>query len=197
MKKIKVLHLNLQEIVDKGTQNRFFDSYFTCVFFTFFSLFNALDVFEMYWKNEQKCRKFTKTITHYVYFNQMIFFVYFIQSIYCICTGNYDTSTWSLSSKITVPFNTETIWGWYLLWFVHFNMGFSYVLSMVSITSYFVCCCFYISTICDHFDLHIKSADKYSDQLLKKKKQKKRKGIYRSIKNSIFQAIDIHVQVLQ
>lgn len=73
-------------------------------------------------------------------------------SLYCILRGNYDTSAWTLPLDVAVPFDTTTLGGWYSFWFIQMNTDLAYAGSFILITSYFVCCCFYIGAICDHFD---------------------------------------------
>lgn len=78
-------------------------------------------------------------------------------SFYCIIVKNYDTSTWILPFTLWVPFNTERLLWWYLLLFIQFSMGMAYSMSQVTITAYFVCCCNYITAICEHFNFLMKS----------------------------------------
>lgn len=83
--------------------------------------------------------------------------IYFISSIYNIYNGNLDTSTWDLTFDIVVPFSTETLFGWYILFFIEFIMALSYAICMPTTTSYFVSSCFYIDAICSHFDALVAS----------------------------------------
>lgn len=71
--------------------------------------------------------------------------------MYNIFTGNLDVSTWALPMDLSVPFDTNTLWGWYLMWFFQFNISICYVSCTITITTYFVCCCIYIGAICEHF----------------------------------------------
>lgn len=52
---------------------------------------------------------------------------------------------------LSVPFDTNTVWGWYLMWFFQFNISICYVSCTITITTYFICCCIYIDAICEHF----------------------------------------------
>lgn len=133
----------------------------------------------MYWKTEQNCRQFTKYMSYYIVAHQSIVMASFLYSVYCICVGNRDTSTWILAFNIVVPFNSQSIFGWYFKWFINLAMSISYALLLTSITSYFVCCCLYIHAICRHFHL-IKNLIANND-----------KSIHKHIK----QAVDIHVNV--
>lgn len=168
MKNVKALHLKLQEIVDT------------------ISLADDDEIYKMYWKNEQKCRKFTKIMTYYVLLHQSIVMACLFYSIYCITVGNLDTSTWVIAFNIVVPFDTQSLFGWYLQWLIQLSMSISYVLSVVSVTSYFVCCCFYIQTICDHFDMLVKSIEQKDGEIGERTQEKK-----------IIEAIEIHVKVFE
>lgn len=110
------------------------------------------EIHGIYWANEQKCRKVTDLLIKYIFFNQMTFAAALLYAFYNISTGNMDTSTWFLPFSMDVPFSTESFVGWLILWFIQFNMSLAYITCMVTITTYFICCCFYIETICDHFD---------------------------------------------
>lgn len=80
-----------------------------------------------------------------------------LYSVYCIFSGNHDTSTWILPYKANVPFDMDTIHRWYIVLFVQANMSFSYFLVMIMISSCFVCCCFYIEALGEHFEFIINS----------------------------------------
>lgn len=107
-------------------------------------------MFNIYWEVERKCRRYSKLVGYYPL--MLVFVGAFFYSIYCIHTENYDTSTWILPYRLSVPFDTKEIWGWYLLWFMQANIGFTYSTTQIAISSHFMSCCFYIGAICDHFD---------------------------------------------
>lgn len=121
------------------------------VHFVFFETEEEKETFNIYWNAEQKCRKYTKKITNYFFINEAIFLGAPIFSIVSILTGNKDASTWALPMDLSVPFNTSTISGWYLTWFFQFNISLCYVSCIITITTYFVCCCIYINAICEHY----------------------------------------------
>lgn len=80
-----------------------------------------------------------------------MFMANLIAPILCIFGGDCDTTQWNLSFNMAIPFDQTVTWGWILKWFIEFSMGFSYSTSIITITAYFVCCCFYIETLCNHF----------------------------------------------
>lgn len=81
-----------------------------------------------------------------------IFLSNFSNAIISIFMGDRNTSEWSLSFTMSIPFVDKTrIVGWLMTSFLEINIAISYSIVMVSITSYFICCCFYIETLCEHF----------------------------------------------
>lgn len=114
-------------------------------------------MFNIYWRIEQKCRKCTKLIAFYPL--NLMFLAAVLYSIYCISIGNLDTSTWILPYTLSVPFNTRSIHGWYALWFIQTQIGISYSAVLVTISTYFVCCCFYIVGLCENFDYLINTLE--------------------------------------
>lgn len=112
----------------------------------------------LYWANEQKCRALTKNMfKYYLMFNESSIVASFLFSIVMVLTGNFDASKIILPFTLSVPFETDSIWGWYSLWFIQLNISIAYASTMIGITSYFICCCLYVSTICDHLELVMQS----------------------------------------
>lgn len=150
---------------------------------------------DIYWKYEQKCRKYTIHMIRYVFCHQQTLVVALVHSIYCICTGNLETSTWGLPFYMAVPFDTARIFNWFILWFFQFNTIFSYSLPMSSTTLYFVCCCLYIAAACDHFKFVIHSVN----ESVKKYRNMPQNYVemHRRITQNISQAIDIHSKIYE
>lgn len=113
----------------------------------------------MYWNVEQKCRRFAKMMGTFVVLEQTSFIMAVMFSIYCVYIGNFDTSTYYLPLREKPPFNTESLLGWYMFLAIQLCMSFAYVFGVVPAISYFVCNCFYLSTLCDHFDYLIALVD--------------------------------------
>lgn len=114
---------------------------------------------------EQKCRQFTKQMISFVLFQQVSFVFAFFYSIYCIHVGNFDTSTYYLPLRLASPFEINSLFKWYLFWVFEFVGGITYLGGTVVVALYFVCCCFYLQALCDHFDCLIEQVD---DELSKK-----------------------------
>lgn len=106
----------------------------------------------------------TKFMSKFIIIHQITYVTSFVFSILCIFVNNIDTTTWTLFFNFAMPISTKSIWVWYLLLFAQCGVDLSYVVSMVAITSYFLCCCFYIWAICDHFDYVINWIDVIVEQ---------------------------------
>lgn len=113
----------------------------------------------IYWTVEQKCRRFTKQMVAFVLFQQASFVFAFFLSIYYIYVGNFDTSTYFLPLRLASPFKIDSLCRWYLFWAYEFIGGITYLGGTVIVSLYFVCCCFYLHALCDHFDHLIESVD--------------------------------------
>lgn len=120
-------------------------------------IFHALDghrnIVEMYWEIEQKCCLYTKLMLYYIYGHQMPVLGALAHAVYCICTGDSNTSAWDLPFNVIVPFETQSVRGWLLKWLFEVGTGFVYILCIIIPTSYFFSFCLYIVAICSHFDL--------------------------------------------
>lgn len=144
-------------------------------------------VFDLYWETEQKSQKYLKRMSYYIIFHQSMFMVNLIAPILCILGGDCDPTQWNLSFNLAMPFDQTVAWGWILRWFVDFSMGFSYSTALITITAYFVCCCFYIESLCNHFDLLIKSVDRSVVS----------KANWRKLTKQLNEAVRFHVEIFE
>lgn len=150
---------------------------------------------DIYWRTEEKCRKYTKLIFSYIFCHQSTFGAALFYSFYLIYFGNVDT--WLLPFTMVVPFNTTTFGGWYAFWFIQFSISLSYISCMVAISSYFVSCCFYIEAICDHFGSIVNSIHQNVEQNKIEKDKKKIFANQTRIKQQIRDAVDLHVNIFR
>lgn len=127
----------------------------------------------------------------------MAYMMSLVFSVLCIFVNNFDTSTWTLFFNFAVPINTKSIWVWYLLLFAQCSVDLSYVLSMVAITSYFVCCCFYIWAICDHFDYVIHSIDGTVEQNEMDDNPRQNEENVRKVTEQMGKAIAVHNNAIE
>lgn len=128
---------------------------------------------------------------------KMMFVAAFFYSIYCLSTGNRDTSTWILPYTISVPFDTKTIQGWYMLWVIHTNIGVTYDAIMINISSFFVCCCFYIAGICEHFDWVINSLNDDVTFIRSEKNSADIQKRHIAMKKKLAKSVKIHIHLFE
>lgn len=204
MKSVKSLHLKLQQIVDKG-QNEF--KLPTKILFVYSQIYSFFSkhfpvrekpaIHEHYWSVEQKCRKYTQNILLYLVPQHVMFVIAILKCSYDIIRGHYDTSAWNLPLHISVPFNTETFSGWLLLLFIQLNISMGYSLTMISVTSYFICCCFYLDAICCHFDMLINTVKKDVENNQVEKVYFKYRKREQQIRKNLHNAIEVHGNVYE
>lgn len=152
------------------------------------------DVNDIYWKNEQKCRKYTLRIILYVVFHTLEFTIVIFYAISCMLNGNFDTSHWYLSIKLVFPFKTESLFGWFAAWFIEISISFGYSIYMTALTSYFVSCFLYICSMCDHFSLLMKFIDRYTIPNIDYDQNKTNRI---QITKTLTNAIQLHVKIFE
>lgn len=123
----------------------------------------------MYWNVEQKCRRFNKIMGTYVILVQAVSVIAVLFSIYCVIVGNFDTSTYYLPLRIAPPFNIDSLFGWYLFLLVQLCLLTSYIFAVVPVITYFVCCCYYLNALCDHFEFLISLVQSEVEQMNSKR----------------------------
>lgn len=159
--RIGELNRKLQEIVDEGAYNiRDIPAPNASIsMHHLFSAFEEPSLAPIYWSVERKCQRLSEQMFAFMFFEQLTFVLALLYSIYCVCCGNLDTSTYYLPLKMTPPFNVDSLIGWYPFWVLEFVCSMSYMFGSVVVTVYFVCCCFYLDAFCDHFNTHLESID--------------------------------------
>lgn len=150
-------------------------------------------MYDIYWKNEQKCRKYAKIMAGYPILQQMMYVSAIYVSISSMLADDYDTTAWSLPFQMCVPFNTNKVSGWYLLWFIQWNESLTYAFIMVSTTLYFICCCFYIDTFCHHLAQSFQSIQNDMDDNRNEKNPDK----YIAMKLKLFDVVKFHSNILE
>lgn len=113
----------------------------------------------IYWSAEEKCRRFAKQMIAFVLFQQTAYVSALFMSVYCICVGNFDTSTYYLPLHLAPPFQIDALYKWYLFWAIQVISAVAYLGGTIIVAVYFVCCCFYLHALCDHFDHLIETVD--------------------------------------
>lgn len=199
MNYVKSLHLMLQAIVDEGNLlTQVIKVFKNGCFINFLQIVaRSSDAYQIYLDVEQKCTIFAKRMLSYIIIHQSMFIFSLCHSIYCLSVGNYDTSTWQLAFKLAVPFSTEKVWKWYILYILQQSFGTAYALSLVPIPIYFFCCCFYIGAICDHFDFLINSIKRKAKELHEEENPFIRPKITNDIRKLFAETVVIHNKILE
>lgn len=141
---------------------------------------------KIYWRAEQLYRKYTQNIIiSCVAYDQFGYVLTFFYSIYCLCIGNYDASTWVPLLQMSIPFDTKTIYGWYLLLFMLICTDIAYLSCLILGTTHFVGCCMYIMAICEHFDVAMQTVQATIEQSKRAME----------INRQMHKAIRIHVKI--
>lgn len=96
---------------------------------------------------------------------------------------------------MSVPFDTKTIYGWYLLLFTLICMDISYLTCFLLASTQFIGLCIYILAICEHFDLVMQTVQASVEQNLHEKNQQKFEETNTEIIAKCHEAIQIHVKI--
>lgn len=105
------------------------------------------------------CQRFAEQMLVFVLSQRSVFLFALFFSIYCICVGNFDASTYYLPMRFLPPYHIDTLLGWYPFWALQFICSISYLCGTVVVTMYFVSCCYYLGALCNHFDYHLELVD--------------------------------------
>lgn len=151
----------------------------------------------IYWKCEQKCRKYTQRLSYFIIFHTSIFPIVLIYALFCIASGNYDTSKWNLAVYVVVPYDQTSVWGWFLTWFIILFMACAYALCMTTITSLFVSCCYYIYAMCDHFSVLINSVSLTVEQMQTQVTKSKIRKLRQQMHNQLCDMIKLQVKIYE
>lgn len=107
---------------------------------------------------EQKSYQYIKKLSVFVFFQTFSIVLTFFFSIYYVSIGNVDTSTFFLPLRMTPPFSTDTLLGWYTFWLYQFIDIIAFLGATITAALHFGGYCFYLHALCDHFDYLIETA---------------------------------------
>lgn len=134
----------------------------------------------------------------FIVYDLFAYVLIILYTLYCICIGNFDTTTWPPLTDVAVPYDETTIYGWFLTLLVIYGNELSYLLCFISASTYFVSCCNYIGAICDHFNKLMHSIEIDVQQNQRKQMNQRR---FDETKDSIItqfnKAIQIHVEIYE
>lgn len=152
----------------------------------------------IYWRAEQKCRKYTRTmVVGLVVYDQFSYLYNFIYATYSLCIGNYDQSTWPAPMDLAVPFDKNTIYGWYLLTFMLMYLDLSYLLSSLLGVTHFIGCCYYIAAVCEHYELVLKLIQESIEENQRETNRHRFQENTVKIREQIKEIIPIHYKIYE
>lgn len=156
------------------------------------------DVSNLYWATEIKCRKLTKLVLVFLCIELSTILAMLFAALFDIFMGHTDdTSKWILPIELFVPFDTQLIFGWILNWFYQFDMCFIYLVHMITTTTHFAGCCYYIMTICAHFDQMIASVQDDAKKAKNEKDVQKRQKLWNNAEEKLQRAIQLHAKIYE
>lgn len=144
-----------------------------------------------------KCRRLIKRFLCYGCIHLSSFLPVLISVFIDMFNGEFDGSAYNLPFNVIVPFNMESVWGWLLTWFLQLNESFKYNVQMITTTTQFVCFCYYIVTMCNHFNLLIDSIRFDSQQIQTEKNVQNRQQMWFGAKAKLQRAIEMHVDIYE
>lgn len=116
--------------------------------------------FTIYHDTEMICRRFSKLIiVMMLHLSNVVWGLFLFNSFYQLWRGNRDTSTWEAAFNIAVPFDTSTLFGWYMFYVVQGFLAYSYSLNQPIIITFFMSCCLYTEALCKHFAVAFRRTD--------------------------------------
>lgn len=144
-----------------------------------------------------KCRRLLKRFLGYACFHLSPFFPVLISAFLDNLNGEFDGSAYNLPFNAVVPFNMDSVSGWYLTWFYQFSVGFAYCVEMITVATYFGCFCYYIIAMCKHFSLLIDSIRLDSRQIHAKKNTRNRHQMWLNARAKLERAIEMHIDIYE
>lgn len=121
-------------------------------------------------------------------YDQSVYVSALTYSIFCICMGNFNASTWPVLIELSLPFDTKSICGWYLSLFFFWCMDVSYLTCFLWGTTQFIGCCLYLEAACEHFDFQMQTFQ----QNIEKNPHENLRQQYHQPNGKIKDAIEIH-----
>lgn len=136
-------------------------------------------------------------LSRYVHAEQAIYLPVFLRSLYLVITGNFDASELILPYNLIMPFDIETVWGWYLYFYFSASIAFSFSSAMIPVTTFFVSCSKYIGALCEHFTLLAETIDKNVESRIDEQNSFKRVLIDKKIQQTYSEMVTLHVELFE
>lgn len=118
-----------------------------------------------YTEAERKGTKYVKTISmiFLTHISTGVFGMAIMNAVYNIYIGNSHPQTWYLPYMISLPFDRSTYTGYLLSLLAQMMAGYTYILTMTAVTTYFLACCFYIEACIQHLQYKIGNLDSIAE----------------------------------
>lgn len=114
-----------------------------------------------YTEADRKGNQFVKTISK-IFLTHLscgVFGLAIMNGFYNLCIGNYHPETWYLPYMISLPFDRRTYSGYLLSLLAQMLAGYTYILTMCAVSTFFVAGCFYIEACLKHFQDKVRDID--------------------------------------
>lgn len=136
---------------------------------------------------------------YYLLYHACPFVSPMIFAIFGIRSEQTDMSAYILPFKMVLPFDTLSMWGWCLEWFIQLNVGLSYALCMIMATNYFIYYCYNIVATCIHFQLLIDSIRDDVEQIQTEYdgQQQHRRVAWQKIRTKLANSVALHVKSIE
>lgn len=130
-------------------------------------------------------------------YDQSAYVAAFIYSICWILSGNTDASTWPVIFEMSIPFDTNTTFGWYFLLIYTSCADVAFLSCLIFGTTLFIGYCIYITAICDHFDSKMQTIQANVEQNLRERNLQKFDESSGKLNAQIREAIQIHIKIYE
>lgn len=158
---------------------------------------HAVDANTFYWECEQKCHQLMKRFFYYVCVQLLTFTPVLIFVLWDMVQNDFDGNKLNLPFNAIGPFNMDSKLGWLLTYFYQLSECASYTIGMVILSSYFMCCSYYIIAMCNHFHLLIESARFLSQEIQAEKIARNRQRMWLNVKAKLQRVIEMHVDIYE
>lgn len=167
MKRMKLFHNTLQEVVDNGKKGKPFCVISKLLFGNVLFSAKGPNEVKIYENVERNCRDFAQFLVRLGMGSGVIgvFIPTFGLSLVSLLAGNFDAGTWFFPVKYVVPFDSTTILGFYakVVLYTVYALN-SYYLVVLTAIGYFVSCCYYLNGFVENFQLMFDEVDQIVSQ---------------------------------
>lgn len=121
-----------------------------------------------------------------------------VNSLLCMWNGNYVTSTWFSPMKISVPFDTSSVFGWYMKFLIQIWFAMCYNMYISTLIPYFANCCSYIHACYEQFKFDYLNFNDNFSKLLKNRLKFSRRhtpSCYEPFNSQLIDLVRFHIKI--